>query len=100
MDLGSGLGHLSYSTLVHPADNWDQLWDSLTRYLPAVKSRISPNRPFAVSLRLANKSAEALAASPDERQKLKEWWMKRQGRRGRDDGPPKDAPPSPSEKAE
>ena len=27
MDLGNGLGHLTYSTLVHPADNWEQLWD-------------------------------------------------------------------------
>ena len=26
MDLGNGLGHLTYSTLVHPADNWEQLW--------------------------------------------------------------------------
>ena len=43
MDLGNGLGHLTYSTLVHPADDWPQLWDSLQRYLPQVKQRISPN---------------------------------------------------------
>ncbi len=24
MDLGHGLGHLTYSTLVHPADDWNQ----------------------------------------------------------------------------
>jgi hypothetical protein len=29
VDLGSGLGHLSYSTLVHPADTWEDLWDSV-----------------------------------------------------------------------
>jgi hypothetical protein len=74
MDLGSGLGHLSYSTLVHPADNWEQLWDSVTRYLPAVKKRVAPDKPFAVSLRLAAKSAYALAKNPGERQKLKDFF--------------------------
>jgi hypothetical protein len=74
MDLGRGLGHLSYSTLVHPADNWVELWDSITRYLPAVKKRLSPARPFAVSLRLASKSAAALTASPEERRKLKQFF--------------------------
>ena len=74
MNLGGNLGHLSYSTLVHPADNWPDLWDSVTRYLPAVKKRVSPDKPFAVSLRLANKSATALAAAPDERKKLKDFF--------------------------
>ena len=34
MDLGNGLGHLTYSTLVHPGDNWEQMWASLNTYLP------------------------------------------------------------------
>ena len=29
MDLGNGLGHLTYSTLVHPGDTWDDMWESL-----------------------------------------------------------------------
>ena len=74
MKLGGNLGHLSYSTLVHPADNWPDLWDSVTRYLPAVKKRVSPDEPFGISLRLANKSASALAAAPDERKKLKDFF--------------------------
>jgi len=37
MDLGSGLGHLTYSTLVHPGDDWPQMWDSLINYVPKVK---------------------------------------------------------------
>src|SRR5437773_2011432 len=53
MDLGHGLGHLTYSTLVHPADNWEQLWASLTTYVPKVKARVSPNAPFGVCIRLA-----------------------------------------------
>ena len=24
MDLGNGLGHLTYSTLVHPGDDWER----------------------------------------------------------------------------
>jgi hypothetical protein len=71
MDLGNGLGHLTYSTLVHPADTWEQLWESVQKYLPQVKARVSPNAPFGVCLRLAAPSAAALAASPSERDKLK-----------------------------
>jgi len=71
MDLGHGLGHLTYSTLVHPADNWDQLWTSLNTYLPRVKARVSPDAPFGVCIRLAAPTAELLAASAAERAKLK-----------------------------
>ena len=38
MDLGNGLGHLTYSTLVHPGDTWDDMWTSLTTYVPQVKA--------------------------------------------------------------
>jgi hypothetical protein len=71
MDLGHGLGHLTYSTLVHPADNWEQLWDSVQTYLPKVKARVSPNQPFGVCIRLAAPTAAALVAKPQERAMLK-----------------------------
>jgi sugar phosphate isomerase/epimerase len=71
MDLGSGLGHLTYSTLVHPADNWEQLYQSLTTYLPKVKARVAGNKSFGVCIRLAAKTAETLVNSPAERDKLK-----------------------------
>lgn len=71
MDLGGNLGHLTYSTLVHPGDTWEEMWDSLTRYVPAVKKRFSPDKRFGVSLRLSGKSAETLTADPAERAKLK-----------------------------
>jgi hypothetical protein len=73
MDLGHGLGHLTYSTLVHPADNWDQLWDSLQTYLPKVKARVSPSAPFGVCIRLAAPTAELLADDRAERAKLKKF---------------------------
>jgi sugar phosphate isomerase/epimerase len=71
MDLGSGLGHLTYSTLVHPGDTWDDMWTSLTTYVPKVKARVAPNEPFGVSLRLSAKSAETLVNSRADRDKLK-----------------------------
>jgi sugar phosphate isomerase/epimerase len=71
MDLGSGLGHLTYSTLVHPGDDWGQMWTSLTTYVPKVKARVAPNRRFGVSLRLSADSARTLAGSPAERDRLR-----------------------------
>lgn len=73
MDLGHGLGHLTYSTLVHPADTWEQLWTSVQTYLPQVKARVSPDQPFGVCLRLAAPTAAVLAAQPGERRKLKQF---------------------------
>ena len=73
MDLGNGLGHLTYSTLVHPGDDWAQMWDSLTTYVPKVKARIAHNQRFGVSLRLSNEFAKTLVNSKPEREKLKKF---------------------------
>jgi hypothetical protein len=73
MELGNGLGHLTYSTLVHPGDNWDEIWNSLTTYVPKVKERFSPDQRFGVSLRLAAESAQTLVSSRTERDKLKKF---------------------------
>jgi hypothetical protein len=70
MDLGK-YGHLTYSTLVHPGDTWPEIWHSLTTYVPKVKARVSPDKPFGVSLRLSFASTEALTNQPAERAKLK-----------------------------
>jgi len=70
MNLGR-LGHLSYSTLVHPGDNWEQMSHSLRTYVPQVKARVSPNQPFGLSLRLAAPSAEALVQDKSARDALK-----------------------------
>lgn len=73
MHLGDRLGHLTYSTLVHPGDTWAEMWDSLTTFAPAVKKNVSPDAAFGVSLRLSNDSAETLAGDPDERARLREF---------------------------
>jgi hypothetical protein len=74
MNLGNGLGHLTYSTLVHQTDNWDQLWTSVHRYLPAVKARVAPHQPFGVCLRTSAPSAALLAAEPAKRAALKQFF--------------------------
>jgi hypothetical protein len=71
MDLGGGLGHLTYSTLVHPGDTWAEMWDSLQTYVPRVKARVCPDAPFGVSLRLSAASAATLTADPEARKALK-----------------------------
>ena len=71
MDLGHGLGLLTYSTLVHPGDTWPEMWDSLTTYVPQVKQRVSPNDPFGVSLRISAASAATLTGDVAERERLK-----------------------------
>lgn len=71
MKLANGLGHLGYSTLVHPADTWEELWTTVTTYLPRVKERLAPDEPFGVSLRLSAATAETLAGNAAERGKLR-----------------------------
>ena len=73
MDLSNGYGNLTYSTLVHPGDTWEDMKASLQQYVPEVKKRISPDKPFGVSLRLANSSVETLMAQPQERAWLKKF---------------------------
>jgi hypothetical protein len=73
MDLGNGLGHLTYSTLVHPGDTWSEMKSSLETHLPGVKKSFSPNAPMGVSLRLSGASVEELTANPEERVWLKKF---------------------------
>lgn len=70
MDLGR-YGHLTYSTLVHPGDTWEEMWASLQTYVPRVKARLSPDKPFGVSLRLSAASAHTLVNAPEKRAELK-----------------------------
>jgi hypothetical protein len=73
MDIGNGHGHLTYSTLVHPGDDWEQMWHSLTTYVPKVRERVAPKERFGVSLRLSASSAATLVNSPAERDRLKKF---------------------------
>ena len=70
MQLPDHLGHLSYSTLVHPSDTWEEVRDSLSAYVPKVKSVISPGTRFGVSLRLSGASATRLTQDASARREL------------------------------
>jgi hypothetical protein len=74
MNLGNNLGHLTYSTLVHQTDDWDQLWKSVNTYLPAVKARVAPHQKFGVCLRTSAPSAALLSAEPSKRAALKQFF--------------------------
>jgi len=54
--------HVSHAT-ASKLDDWPQLWDSLQKYLPQVKKRISPNQPFGVCIRLSHLTAGELHAA-------------------------------------
>jgi len=78
VDLKNGLGHLSYSTLVHAGDTWEEMNASLREFVPQVKARISPNEPMGVSLRISAASAKTLTENAAERASLAEF-LQRQG---------------------
>src|SRR5689334_6292031 len=73
MLLDDRLGHLAYSTLVHPGDTWEQMRASVETFAPAVKARVSPAAPYGLSLRISAASAETLHADPDERARFRRW---------------------------
>jgi hypothetical protein len=73
VQLGERLGHLAYSTLVHPGDTWAEMRESLETYAPAVKARVSPDAAYGVSLRISAASATTLTADAGERQRLRAW---------------------------
>ena len=73
MLLENGMGHLTYSTLVHPGDTWDDIWTSLRKYVPQVKNNVCPNGRFGVSLRISHASSETLINSPEKRAELRKF---------------------------
>ena len=64
MQLANGMGHLTYSTLVHAGDTWDEIWASLCKFVPSVKKKICPTEKFGASLRISGATSENLANAP------------------------------------
>jgi hypothetical protein len=73
MDLGKGLGHLTYSTLVHPGDTWQEMRSSVASHLPVVKRKVAPDRPLGLSLRLSGASIATLTTDAEERKAFLEY---------------------------
>lgn len=47
-------GHLSYCTNIHAGESWSEHFESLQKYIPAIKQKVSPDKPFGIGLRLSN----------------------------------------------
>ncbi|OUL34276.1 xylose isomerase [Nostoc sp. T09] len=52
--------HLTYCTNIHPGESWVEVFANLEKYLPNLKSRLSPQAPFGIGLRLADTAAKQL----------------------------------------
>lgn len=57
-------GHLSYCTNIHPGESWEDHFAQLQQNIPYIKSQVSPDQPFGIGLRLANKASLELAKEP------------------------------------
>jgi hypothetical protein len=54
--------HLTYCTNIHPGESWGEVFANLEKYIPELKSRLSPQAPFGIGLRLADTAAKELLA--------------------------------------
>lgn len=52
--------HLTYCTNIHPGEEWSQVFANLEQYVPVLKSRLAPEKPFGIGLRLADVAAREL----------------------------------------
>ena len=52
--------HLAYCTNIHPAETWAETLHVLKNDVVAVRDRVSPNKPFAIGLRLSAQAAGEL----------------------------------------
>lgn len=56
--------HLTYCTNIHPGENWAAHFQQLQQYIPAIKARVSPDKPFGIGLRLSNTASLELSKEP------------------------------------
>jgi sugar phosphate isomerase/epimerase len=76
MEVGGGL-HLTYCTNIHPAIGWEAVQDSLRAHAPALKSRLSPDAPFGIGLRLSG--AESVELLEGDRLARFRAWLDAEG---------------------
>lgn len=71
MKLYKGLD-LAYCTNVHRGNSWRETFDSLEKYVLAVRQKVAPKDRFAIGLRLGADAAKELS-NPEEILRLKKW---------------------------
>ena len=64
--------HLTYCTNIHPGETWTEVENNLRQYTLPLKTRLSPNKPFGIGLRLANIAAKELLED-DNLSKFQTW---------------------------
>ncbi|MCC5636761.1 metabolite traffic protein EboE [Nostoc sp. CHAB 5844] len=52
--------HLTYCTNIHPGEKWEKVFTNLQQYLPPLKAKLAPDKPFGIGLRLAAVAAREL----------------------------------------
>ncbi|MEH2283170.1 MAG: metabolite traffic protein EboE [Nostoc sp.] len=55
--------HLTYCSNIHPGESWLEVFANLEKYIPELKSRLSPTEPFGIGLRLSDVAAKQLLES-------------------------------------
>ena len=68
--------HLTYCTNIHPGETWAEVEHNLRQYVLPLKTRLSPNKPFGIGLRLADTAARELLEG-DNLSKFKTWLQTR-----------------------
>lgn len=70
--MNTPFGHLSYCTNIHPGEDWASHFAQLQQHIPAIKAKLSPDKPFGIGLRLANQASKDLEAA-GTLQAFREW---------------------------
>ena len=68
----TNFGHLTYCTNIHAGESWADHFKALRENIPAIKQRLSPDRPFGIGLRLSHLASMELGAGK-ELQVFKDW---------------------------
>lgn len=55
------IGQLTFCSNIFPGETWEEHFQSLKKYIPVIKGRLSPGNPFGLGLRLSNKATLQLS---------------------------------------
>lgn len=68
--------HLTYCSNIHPGESWAEVWQNLQTYLPQLRSQLksplTPDVPFGIGLRLADRASRELLEG-DRLAEFKAW---------------------------
>ena len=70
--MNTSYGHLTYCSNIHPGEKWEDHFKALRENLPYIKSKLSPDAPFGLGLRVANEASLELS-KPENLAEFKTW---------------------------